>query len=564
MPAQFRIDQATPGAGVAGQSRHDLIAGEVITLTATSPAPGAGITYSWEIIDKVGSTATLSAASGTSVTIGNAGLIVEPCAFEIELTVNDNGVISRTRRVCSVRTASLGLRAPLFGEDSPIANKLSLNDPDTSTDNAVYADLSGLGSSGQNWRGWAEWAWELVLAVESLAGGGGSGDATSIMSIPIDLGGGPADGQVLAYNLADDEWQPVTPASGGGGGSTFVYRPGGVQGGNVYDNWTDLDAAVSAVTDDQKIVLIDDTLGSATVPAGSWDINGWIIKGFTPGVTSYLNFEDGATLSTSGGVRWDLEDVIFNAMHTSGYIANFTTTGWITLRHGASINGSSNGGNFYFLRIGGFSNAALVVTMLRGSLFGDSGYACETAQQGQLSLQIYDGAGQIGTNAVYQSGSGAGSLALHFYGASPYNYAAQVDYVDAPSITQYNDQRYFNKIVNNIVFSAEQVGLTELHVGSIYLTAGTQILSESEAMIGGSASGETAVLLLRRFTGGTAVTDGEWSRTGTLTGVQKNGSTSEITDSDWYDLYLRADDAADTALFKGLRLVIVPSVENGV
>lgn len=170
MPAEFRIDQATPGAGTAGRSRHDLVPGEVITLTATSPAPGAGVTFSWEILDKRGSVATLSASSGTSVTVGLADAIASPCSFLIEMTANDNGVITRTRRIASVRTTNTGLRVPVFPETAPDGNKLALNDPNLSTDNANYSNRSGLGSS-QNWAGWAEWAWELVNAVESLGGG---------------------------------------------------------------------------------------------------------------------------------------------------------------------------------------------------------------------------------------------------------------------------------------------------------------------------------------------------------------------------------------------------------
>lgn len=164
--ALFRIDQATPGAGTAGLSRHDLVPGEVITLTATSPV-GAGITYSWEILDKVNTTAVLSATTGASVTIGVAGLISQPCAFLIRLTVNNNGTITTEDRIASVRSLK-GLRVPLFPETAPASNTLSSNDPSLSTDNAQYASRAGI-SAGQNWRGWAEWTYEVVMALESLS-----------------------------------------------------------------------------------------------------------------------------------------------------------------------------------------------------------------------------------------------------------------------------------------------------------------------------------------------------------------------------------------------------------
>lgn len=180
--AVFRIDQATPGAGIAGRSRHDLISGEVITLVATSPA-GVGVTYTWEILDKVGSQAVLSSTTGTSVTIGPALNVTEPCAFLVKLTANDNGVITEDARIASVRTAVAGLRVPLFPESAPTTNRLDANDPSLSADNATYPNRAGLGASGQNWRGWAEWAWEITQAVEAAGGGAGinqlTGDATA-------------------------------------------------------------------------------------------------------------------------------------------------------------------------------------------------------------------------------------------------------------------------------------------------------------------------------------------------------------------------------------------------
>lgn len=170
--ATFRIDQVTPGAGVAGRARHDLVPGEVITLVATAPI-GGGVTYTWELLDKVGSSAVLSATTGSTVTIGNAGAITALCAFRIRLTANDGGTITTTVRVCSVRGTASNLRAVLFAETSPSTQTLNLNDPDLSEDNATYADRAGTGSAGQNWRGWAEWAYEVVTAVEATYGGGG-------------------------------------------------------------------------------------------------------------------------------------------------------------------------------------------------------------------------------------------------------------------------------------------------------------------------------------------------------------------------------------------------------
>lgn len=275
--AQFRIDQATPGAGTPGQARHDLVPGEEITLTATSPA-GPGVSYSWEILDKVGSTATLSSPTGQTVTLGPAGTIGQPCGFHVRLTVDDNGTVTTVERVFSVRTANLGLRVPLYTETAPRTASLDAHDPDASTDNAVYGDRAGLGSSGQNWRGWAEWAWRLVNAVDTIGAGSAVGPAGG------DLGGlypdpdvlairgrtildvAPADGETLLWNDSSGWWEPGTPSAtpaGGAGGDLSGNYPAptvdGLQG-------TPVDAAAPSSGD---VLTFDGTRWAPTTPSGA-------------------------------------------------------------------------------------------------------------------------------------------------------------------------------------------------------------------------------------------------------------------------------------------------------
>lgn len=513
MPAEFRIDQATPGAGTAGRSRHDLVAGEEISLTATSPAPGAGITYAWEILDKRGSLAVLSASSGQTVTIGAAGTIAAPCSFLIELTVNDNGVITRTRRIASVRTAVTGLRVPVFPETAPDANKLDLNTPDLSTDNALYADRSGLGS-GQNWAGWSEWAWEIVNAIE--AGGGG----------------------------------------GSGGGGPLVLAPSSVQQGSVYTNWTDMHAAMAAHEGEKVLVVLEDS----AVDAGAWDIDGWVIRGIL-GTTVTLTVPQGATFT---GLAWTAENITIAANHTSGYIQSVTGATLDVVLRNATIQGSANGGSFYFFRITGFGNPRLTFKLERGSALGGlNGNVCETAQQGACNVEIYDGSSTIAATAFMNAAPSAGSLTYLYYGASPTAFLTQSAYNDPVSFEPKNDLRYFNELVKDLVLNANQLGTTELHVGSVYLTAGTVVRGSSAALLGGSASGETANLRMRRFTGGTIV-GGDYTTIGTMAAANPLGGEFTIADSDFYEFYLFAGGAAETALIKGLRLVIVPSVENGV
>lgn len=221
--AQFRIDQSSPGAGTPGVSRHDLVPGEVINLVATSPV-GPGVTYAWEILDKVGSTATLTSPTGASTSIGPAIQITEPCAFRVRLTANDNGTITEMVRVFSVVTPNLAMRIPLFAETAPASNKLSSNNPNLSDDNAVYANRAGLGVAEQNWRGWSEWAYLLTIIVDGIAGGGvlpsgpAGGDlggtypnpsVVGLRGVPINIAAAtPSTGQALVFDGTD--YKPTT------------------------------------------------------------------------------------------------------------------------------------------------------------------------------------------------------------------------------------------------------------------------------------------------------------------------------------------------------------------
>lgn len=284
--AEFRIDQATPGAGTPGVARHDLVPGEVITLVATSPI-GPGVTYSWEILDKVGSPAVLSSPTGASVTIGPNSDVTQPCAFRIRLTADDNGIVTTQTRIASVRTANAQLRIPLFAESAPAASTLAANDPSASDDNAVYTNRAGLGSSAQNWRGWAEWAYELTLYLDTVSGSAVGGDLDGSLPNPTVVGlqgvdihnAAPNDGDVLTYSLANTRWEAAPPTGGGGGGGTvFTYQPGGTPGGNVYDDWATLYAAASPLGRGVTVIL-DGQFGACVIPPGTWAVDGWTFTG---------------------------------------------------------------------------------------------------------------------------------------------------------------------------------------------------------------------------------------------------------------------------------------------
>lgn len=100
-----------------------------------------------------------------------------------------------------------------------------------------------------------------------------------------------------------DELYARARGSGGSASATqfaFVYAPNGVAGGNVYTSFPALHAAMNAVPG-IKLVLLDDggVPGSCIVPAGAWNMKGWLIEGAVniAGTSTLLVFQQGATLT---------------------------------------------------------------------------------------------------------------------------------------------------------------------------------------------------------------------------------------------------------------------------
>lgn len=603
--ATFRIDQATPGAGTAGQSRHDLVPGEVITLVATAPT-GGGVTYAWEILDKVGSAAVLSSTTGLSVTIGLAGAITQPCAFLIRLTANDNGTITVTERIASVRSAVGGLRAPLFPETAPTTNRLNANTPDSSTDNAVYADRAGLGASGQNWRGWGEWAYEVILAIESAFGSGGpptgaaTGDLSGTYPAPVVDGiqgravvaTAPTDGQVYAWNNGASQWEPITisgapsgPATGdlsgtypgptvdalqgvalsaaapaggdvlqynsgtlewepaafsSGTTSLFVYEEGGVAGGNVYTTWSALYTAASAVAG-VKIVRVSDASGVPEISAGAYDFGDWIFVGYiNPTTGSRPTIIIRTAVTISGNFR--AERLVFQM--DSGASVPIVYAGSSTRVFelvDTDLDGGVGASGFFFVSASG----AGVRLVMRGTSRIFSLAAVITG--GNFSVDLYDRS-QVDGDAF---GGGGGVLTIRVMDPDTTRYALQPSYGVANVASP--------KSVWNGPLNEEQLGTTELHIGSVYLDisdAPLRLHASTHAMIGGAVVADTAILNIREFLGGALVAS--ITRTGLLDDQTLDGGVDvDLVTGGWYDFFLVAGGAAETAIIKGLQLVVV-------
>jgi len=99
--------------------------------------------------------------------------------------------------------------------------------------------------------------------------------------------------------------RPFVVASGGGsggGGSTyaFVYQPGGTPHDNVFDDWTLLDVAMSAISG-PKLLQFDDQFAALSIPAGTWDQTStvWEGRGRGPGLFAtvpVVSMDDGVEL----------------------------------------------------------------------------------------------------------------------------------------------------------------------------------------------------------------------------------------------------------------------------
>lgn len=167
--AVIELSQASVPAASPG-TRLDLIPREVIVATCTSPAPGAGVSYTWEITDRVGTTGTITSGAGTAViNIGPASSIGTYTAFKLKLTADDNGIITESTIEASVshplgKAAQYGqtsdveaekyLAPPLFAETADPLQTLTVNDSTTSTDD-FSRELADTGITAANWRGWS-------------------------------------------------------------------------------------------------------------------------------------------------------------------------------------------------------------------------------------------------------------------------------------------------------------------------------------------------------------------------------------------------------------------------
>ena len=156
----------------------------------------------------------------------------------------------------------------------------------------------------------------------------------------------------LDVRLADGSDATINVTPGGNataqGAVSFLFQPGGTAGANVFTTWVALYAAVNAL-DGIRTVQVDDSIAPATVPAGAYDLSGWVLAGtfqastltsFTP----VLTFETGATIT-------DLPDLVtlsltLESASTSPVYAFDTAPSDLVLDLGAQVQSGAGAAPF--------------------------------------------------------------------------------------------------------------------------------------------------------------------------------------------------------------------------
>lgn len=364
----------------------------------------------------------------------------------------------------------------------------------------------------------------------------------------------------LYYNNSTGKYRQCTNPVGpvwedvAGGSSNFVvFQPGGTAGGIVYTTWATLNAAALAIvaSSGTVYVVIDTTYGAAQVPAGAYDFSSWRFMGVFPGLKTTLTFMSGATwtMTAYAGPTFEMTDLAFelDAGSTTSAISSpvgasgslkivMRNSSLLGLVGDSFINGKANGGGSQF-------NVQIIA------------YGSSVLDAYALTLDDTDpGSGSNGEFDLYDrsfmetttvSGPG-GFLTLHQWSRA----AAIVSQSGFSGTTSYDGQA----TPHNWPLNEQQLGTTELHIGSIYIYASSILRSISKAMLGGAIPADTGILKLRRFTGGTLIAT--WTAAGTLQDIALGGADIIIANDDWYELYLVAGGAAETAIIKGLRLFI--------
>lgn len=313
------------------------------------------------------------------------------------------------------------------------------------------------------------------------------------------------------YVLDPDVEGEQGPAGPAGAGS-LIFRPGGVQTGNVYTTWTALMAARNA-SQGPITIIVDNSIDAAEVGAGTWNLNrNTRIQGFKgPDIQDslpILTIPDGAVLQNP----CEFEDIIVIGNSSTGCIIADGTT-YLTLHVNAknaifATNNASSGALFEL----GDDNDDDTTLQHVFNLYGKSRIekressdipVLRNSVSTNVEINLYDSATLDGYTIEITGGSASLIINIHSMGATfSINQPQTTSFVLFRTITDNTIESgtatafgYQNTSSGTASFAAGY-GCTASDEGSIALGQGAQATGPvSVALAGGISSGFASVAL---------------------------------------------------------------------
>jgi hypothetical protein len=580
MATSFRIDVGGQDGGeyslgTVGESRHDAVVDVPLRFVAVAPAAGAGVTYAWELIDRVGTDVELSSSTGSSVTVPPSS--ARPFALLVELRAYLNGVLTGSvRRIVSCRSEYKGLRAPVFSETADASARLADPNPSASTDNATYEDLAGTGGSGQNWRGFAQAFYELVLAVDG-AGEEPTGDVfgpgASTDNAVVRFHGSAGKTLQTSEVSIDDAGNILLGANrtvDGRDPSADGAKLDGIESGAQPTSLARVNAATGrdAVADGTKLDGIEP--GAQTVTLAR--VNAATGRSAATDGTKLDGIEAGAQVMSEARVRTALAAATANIAVNNRRITalvdpvdpqDAATRAFVL----ANAGGGGGGGNLSstgysidaaiprFVGTDGSTVESANVTIdVAGSIVLDHLRTVDgrdVSVDGEKLDTIENGAQVVTTDRVLAA-LGAAEALVEVNGQRIVDLHDPIDPQDAATLAfvlANTGGEAGTKPLKQ--FANEQVvGTTFYHVGSLYFDAGTEISTPARVFLGRVGPGAAELELVDESAGAAIAS---WSGTSDMMVAPVNsGMTIVIPNTGLYSLRLRADEASTTAVFRGL------------
>jgi hypothetical protein len=191
---------------------------------------------------------------------------------------------------------------------------------------------------------------------------------------------------------------------------SVVVRPGGVAKGNVFTSWAAMYASVTALLQPgvPVRVLLDDSLGAISIPAGTYNVNNWSLVGTSDAATqvSVATFQTGAALTVTTGFLF----LHFVELVAGGTTPVITAAG-VTQVIGDFATVFGGAGAPFFL----VPSAQILVLEWAGGELGDGTHAAVTVDVAGTLDASFDFS-SMAASAV--NGAGAGAGATYFYDAS--------------------------------------------------------------------------------------------------------------------------------------------------